>query len=103
MSEKPSSIFDSGATRNTNTFSDSNVSSAIFNSNSTQNTTFESASLNKNKIPDNTQKKKAGPVVANPPPPFKMQNKNAINFTNASALFESTSGQSTGKSTGLFD
>ena len=97
---KSSNIFDS-QTQNTNIFSDSNVSSTIFNSNTTKNTTLGSSSFNKNKVAENTHKKKTG--ITNRPPPFKMQNKNTMNYNNPSALFESTSCEPTGKSSGLFD
>jgi hypothetical protein len=98
--QKSSNIFDS-QTQDTNIFSDSNLSSTIFNSNSTQNTTLGSTSFNKNRVAENTHKKKTG--ITNRPPPFKMQNKNTMNFNNPSALFESTSNDTTGKSSGLFD
>jgi len=81
-------------------FSDGNSNSALFNSGTTQNTTLDNSTIVKKKAEDSSQKKKA--ALIRPPPPFKMQ-KDTINFTNPTALFENSSCSSHGKSSGLFD
>lgn len=61
------------------------------------------SSLIKNKKQEfKDQRKKVNPKINNPPP-FKIQNKNVLDFSNPNALFEANKKSDVQKINGLFD